>query len=97
MWSGKFFYQQHSGKRANSSAVAVLVVAESDDSISEEATLSETREAERLISSRTVCRIMASITEWYVKMAVFKRTCTTREHNSREKTGDDPKLKLDCD
>ena len=24
MWCGKFFYQQHSGKRANSSAVAVL-------------------------------------------------------------------------
>ena len=29
-------------------------------------------------------------------MAVLKATCTTREHNSREKTGDDPKLKLDC-
>ena len=67
---------------------------ESDDSTSEEATLSETREAERLISSRTVCRIMASITEWYVKMAVLKTTNTTREHNSKEKTGDDPKLKL---
>ena len=39
------------------------VVAESDDSTSEEATVSETREAERLISSRTVCRIMASSTK----------------------------------
>ena len=73
------------------------VVAESDDSTSQEATLSETREAERLISSRTVCHIMAPIIEWYVKMAVLKTTCTTREHNSREKTGDDQKLKLDCE
>ena len=70
---------------------------EFDDSTSVEATLSETSDAERLISSSTVCRIMASITEWYFKMAVSKTTCTTREHNSREKTGDDPKLKLDCD
>ena len=38
------------------------VVAESSDSISEEATPSDTREAERLIFSRTVFRIMASIT-----------------------------------
>ena len=37
------------------------VVTESDDFTSEEATLSDTREAERLISSRTVCRIIASI------------------------------------
>ena len=40
------------------------VVAESDDYTSVEATLSETSEAERLISSRTVCRIMASSREW---------------------------------
>ena len=34
---------------------------EFDDSTSVEATLSETSNAERLISSSTVCRIMASI------------------------------------
>ena len=65
------------------------VVAESDDSTSEETTLSDTREAERLISSRTVFRIITFITKWYVKIAVLKTTCTTREHRSREKTGDD--------
>ena len=64
------------------------VVAESDDSTSKEAALSDTREAERLISSRTVCRIIASIAKCYAKMAVLKTTCRTREHGSRERTGD---------
>ena len=40
------------------------VIAVSDDYTSVKATLSETSKAERLISSRTVCRIMASSTEW---------------------------------
>ena len=64
------------------------VVAESDDSTSEEAALSDTREAERLISSRSVCRIIASIAKCYAKMAVLKATCRIREHGSRERTGD---------
>ena len=42
-----------------------LVPAESHDS--EEATLSGTREAERLISSRTVCRIMHPSRNWVCK------------------------------
>ena len=64
------------------------VAAESDDSTSEEAALSDTREAERLISSRTVCLIIASIAKCYAKMAVLKTTCRRHEHSSRERTGD---------
>ena len=66
------------------------VVAKSDDFTSEEATLSATRELERLISSRTVCRIITSVAKWCTKMAVLKTTCRTCEHGSRERTGDDP-------
>ena len=50
---------------------------QSDDSTPEEAT-------ESLNSSRTVCRITAFITKWYVKMVVLETTCTTREHDTRE-------------
>ena len=64
------------------------VVAESDDSTSKETPLSDTREAERLISSRTVYRIIASIAKCYPQMAVLKTTFRTRVHGSRQRTGD---------
>ena len=50
---------------------------QSDDSTSEEST-------ESVNSPRTVCRITAFITRWYVKMAVLETTCITREHDTRE-------------
>ena len=70
------------------------VVTESDDFTSEEATLSDTREAERLISSHTIGRIIASMKpKWPSRRQHAEHMSSDR----RERTGNNSqKLKLDC-